>query len=172
MQPCSRAAVQPCSLAAMQPCSLAALQPCSLAAMQPCRLAAMPPCSLAAVQPCSPQTTALQLYSLAAAMISHATKISNLAAPGSSPEDLKFQQILLQPRTIRSCMHSPSACTRCVIGIKLESRPIHQSTDGTAACTPCLGHYMPDKCNWFEAQIFGTWNNTRSFKHRHIGTSG
>ncbi len=72
ISPDSHAAVQPCSLAALQPCSHAALQPCSLAALQPSNLAGMQPPinSPAAVQ----------------AMISHAAKISNLAALGSSPE--------------------------------------------------------------------------------------
>ena len=72
-------AMQPCSHAAVQPCSRAGLQQCSHAAMQP-------------------PIKALQLCSLAAAMTSHATKISHLAAPGSSPEALQFQRIVLQPK--------------------------------------------------------------------------
>ena len=62
------------------------MQPCSRAAVQACSNAALQQCSQATLQACSAQSTALQLYSLADAMISHAAKISNLAALGSSPE--------------------------------------------------------------------------------------
>jgi len=100
LQPCSHAALQPCSLAALQPCSLAALQLCSHAAMQPCCLSSQL-CSLAAVQPgcCNDQPC------------NQNKQPCSPAVPGSSPEDLKFQRMLLQPRTIRLCMYSPTACT-------------------------------------------------------------
>jgi len=109
LQPCS-SNQQPCSLAAMQPCSHAALQPaavqlCSLAAssLAASSHAAMQPCSLAAItyspaapnqQPC--RFAVLQLYSLAAAMTSHAAIINNLAA-------LRPQATALKP-----CMNIPN----------------------------------------------------------------
>ena len=108
-QPCSLAALQFQSTA-MQPCSHAALQPaavqlCSLAAssLAASSHAAMQPCSLAAItyspaapnqQPC--RFAVLQLYSLAAAMTSHAAIINNLAA-------LRPQATALKP-----CMNIPN----------------------------------------------------------------